>query len=103
MGTGAEWTKVLFLGVFWAFAMLLWSYIRRMKHVPGLGSLPMRARYGGLLSIAFLSLDFGFLTTFWTRAFHGKLLFIFVMINVGLTVIILAFGLLSPSRSIEKG
>jgi hypothetical protein len=49
--------------------------------------------------IALLSFDFGLLTTFWTRTFHGTLLLLLIGTNIMLATVIIAFRLLSPLKT----
>jgi hypothetical protein len=97
LGNERDWLSVIVLAIFWALSMSAAAYIRRRKrHARKFREFPLRARVGALLSLVFLSFDFGFLTTFWVRSFHGDFLLILVAVNVFLIATVFAFRLLRP-------
>lgn len=97
LGSERDWLSVVVLAIFWALAMSAAAYIRRRRHHNRtFGELTSRARVGLLLSLAFVSFDFGFLTTFWTRSFHGGFLVILVTVNAVLLATLFGLRLLRP-------
>ena len=99
MGTRLDWLSVLTLTVLWAISTLTWGYIRRRKNrAPSLRTFPRSKRFGGFVMIALLSFDFGLLTTFWSRTFHGTLLLLLIGTNIMLATVVIAFSLLSPLK-----
>lgn len=96
IGNERDWVSVAILGICWGIAMYAFAYIRRRKLRTSLARFTLRAHVGMFLYVAFLSFDFGFLTTFWSRSFRGHLLFILVAANVALVFTVLGFRLLSP-------
>jgi hypothetical protein len=97
LGNERDWLSVVVLAIFWALSMSAAAYIRRRRrHGRTFQELPLHSRVGALLSLAFLSFDFGFLTTFWVRSFHGDFLLVLVAVNVALVGTVFAFRLLRP-------
>lgn len=95
VGNSRDWLSVIVLAVFWGLSMIALAYIRRRRRrTPGLRRLPVRTLMGSFLFVTFVSFDFGFLTTFWTRSFHGDLLVVLVAVNVALVLTVFAFRLL---------
>jgi hypothetical protein len=100
VGTRLDWLSVLTLTVLWAVGTLTWGYVRRWKNrAPSLRAFPRNKRFGGYFMIALASFDFGLLTTFWTRTFHGTLLLLLMGTNIILATVIIAFRLLSPLKT----
>ncbi|MGA9593984.1 MAG: hypothetical protein WBS18_12875 [Candidatus Acidiferrales bacterium] len=97
LGSERDWLDVMVLAVFWALSMSAAAYIRRRRrNGRAFSELPLHSRVGVLLSLAFVSFDFGFLTTFWTRSFHGTFLLILIAVNVALIGTVFGLRLLRP-------
>ena len=100
VGTRLDWLSVLILTLLWTISTLTWGYIRRRKHhMASLGTVPWSKRFGAYLMIVFIGFDFGYLTTFWIRAFHGDLLVVLIGANIGLAAVMIGFRPLSPDKT----